>query len=76
MLALILKEMWSGGMAEWLICGTSNPKIADCMCSIHVRGKPYFFSKKLYIQCLVLVGSRNGLESDLISFQHKLNKFV
>ena len=55
-------------MVEWLTRRTSYLRIASRMGSNPVKDKPFVsLSKKLHTDCLVLVSSRNGLESVSIS---------
>ena len=53
-----------GGVVKWLMLQTGNLMIASRMGSKPVRDKPksVSLSKKLYTDCSVLVGSRNGFE--------------
>ena len=54
---------------QWVERQTRNPSVVS---SKPIKGSRCFLSKKLYHHCLVLVGSKNGLNSGL----HEQNCFL
>jgi len=53
-----------GGVAEWVVRLT---RIVEVVGSASSKALVVSLSKKRYPYCLVLVGSRNGLDSSVIS---------